>query len=153
MNTLFHVDHCPSKMKYDCEFFLFRQHVDLGLSRFHTFVYSYLPSHFITMTQFQYILVIAFLCLGILNTLFVILGCVYLALMIVSVIVRRSTTLTYIYRDVDECWITSSMKRFKVQMSLNYANIKQNAFSWHVVAGHVSFKIVSVISFCSYHIL
>ncbi len=33
-------------------------------------------------------------------------------------------------------------QRFKLQISLNYANIEQNAFSWCVVDGHVSFKMV-----------
>ncbi len=28
---------------------------------------------------------------------------------------------------------------FKLQISLSYANIEQNAFSWCVVDGHVSF--------------
>ncbi len=35
-------------------------------------------------------------------------------------------------------------KRFKLQISLNYANIEQNAFSGGVVGGHVSFNLVGV---------
>ncbi len=34
--------------------------------------------------------------------------------------------------------------RFIVKISLNYANIEQNAFSCRVVDGHVSFKMVGV---------
>ncbi len=54
--------------------------------------------------------------------------------------------LTYIYLNVDECWLTSSMRqqRFKLQISLHYANIEQNTFSWGVVDGHVSFNLVGV---------
>ncbi len=33
-------------------------------------------------------------------------------------------------------------KRFKLHISLHYANIEQNAFSWLVVDSHVSFKMV-----------
>ncbi len=38
--------------------------------------------------------------------------------------------LNYIYLDVDDCRITSSMpkQRFKLQTSLNYANIEQMHF-------------------------
>ncbi len=54
--------------------------------------------------------------------------------------------ITYIYLDVDECWLTPSMpqQRVKLQISLNYANIEQNVFSWCVVDGHVSFNLVGV---------
>ncbi len=53
---------------------------------------------------------------------------------------------TAIYLDVDECWLTSSMpqQRLKLQLSLHYANIEQNAFSWPVVDGHVNFKMDGV---------
>ncbi len=52
--------------------------------------------------------------------------------------------LTYIYIDVDECWVIYSMSQ--LQMSFKYANIEQNAFSWRVVESHVnvSFKMVGV---------
>ncbi len=38
---------------------------------------------------------------------------------------------TYIYRNVDECWLTSSMpqQRFKLQILLNYAVIPENIIS------------------------
>ncbi len=59
---------------------------------------------------------------------------------------RDLAMLTYIYLDVDESWLTSSVpqKRIKFQISLHYANIEQNAFSWCVVDRHVSFKMVEV---------
>ncbi len=51
---------------------------------------------------------------------------------------------TYKYLDVDECWLKSPMPQqsFKLQMSLNFATIEQNA--WRVINGHVSFKMVGV---------
>ncbi len=38
---------------------------------------------------------------------------------------RHLYMLTYIYLNVEECWLTSSMtwQRFKLQMSLNYGKI------------------------------
>ncbi len=55
---------------------------------------------------------------------------------------RDLAMVTYIYLNVNECWLTSSMpqQRFKLQISLNYAHIEQNAFSRSVVGGNVSFK-------------
>ncbi len=64
--------------------------------------------------------------------------------------------LTYTYLNVDECCLSSSMpeQRFKFQISLNYANIERDAFSWRVVDDHVSFNLVTVyITKCSYHIV
>ncbi len=54
--------------------------------------------------------------------------------------------LTYIYLNVEEYWLPSSMhdQTFKLQMYLNYANIKQNVGSWSVVDGHGSFDVVWV---------
>ncbi len=54
--------------------------------------------------------------------------------------------LNYIYLDVDDCWLTSSMpeQKFKLQNSPNYANIEQNSFSWRFVDGHFSFNLVGV---------
>ncbi len=59
---------------------------------------------------------------------------------------RDLAMLTYIYLNVDECWLASStpQHRLKLQSSLNYANIEQNSFSWPIVNGHVSFKMVGV---------
>ncbi len=39
--------------------------------------------------------------------------------------------LTYIYLNVDDCWLTSSMpqQRFNIQMFLNYAVIPENVIS------------------------
>ncbi len=37
--------------------------------------------------------------------------------------------LTYIYLDVGECSSCMSKQRFKLQISFNYGNIEQNAFS------------------------
>ncbi len=39
--------------------------------------------------------------------------------------------LTYIYFNVDECWLTSSMpqQRFKLQILFNYAVIPENDIS------------------------
>ncbi len=77
-----------------------------------------LPSHYITVTQFQYILLHRDLR-------------------------QTKEGLSYdkvhIYIDVDECWLTSSMPPYLI-----YANIEQNAFSWCVVDGHVSFNLVGV---------
>ncbi len=38
---------------------------------------------------------------------------------------------TYIYLNVDECWLTSSMpqQRFKLQILLDYAVIQENVVS------------------------
>ncbi len=54
--------------------------------------------------------------------------------------------LTYIYLDVHECGFPSSMpqQRFKLQISVHYANIEQNMVSWCVINGHVSLKMVRV---------
>ncbi len=48
---------------------------------------------------------------------------------------RHLYMLTYIYLNVDECWLTSSMhhESFKLQISLNYGSIKQNVVSWSVL--------------------
>ncbi len=90
---------------------------------------AYLPSHYITVTQFQYILIISIarIFAGYLRQ-------------------TKEAMLTYIYLNVDECWLTSSMRqqRFKLQISFHYANIEQNTFSWGVVDGHVSFNLVGV---------
>ncbi len=63
--------------------------------------------------------------------------------------------LTYIFLNVNECWLTSSMPQqmFKLQISLNYVNIKQNVFFWGVADGNVSFNLVGCISLCPYHIV
>ncbi len=44
---------------------------------------------------------------------------------------KELAMLTYIYLNVDEYLLTSSMpqQRFKLQIVLNHANIEQNAFS------------------------
>ncbi len=59
---------------------------------------------------------------------------------------RDLVMVTYIDLNVDECWLISSMpqQRFKLQLSLKYVNIEQNAFSWCLVDDHVRFKIVRV---------
>ncbi len=59
---------------------------------------------------------------------------------------RRFVMLTYIYFDVDECWLTSSVsqEKFKLQFSYNYANINRNAFCWGVNDGHVSINLFRV---------
>ncbi len=59
-------------------------------------------------------------------------------------LMRDLAMLTYIYYDVDECWLTHSVtqQRFKLHISLNYANIEQNAFYWPDIDGHVNFKMV-----------
>ncbi len=44
---------------------------------------------------------------------------------------RDLAMFTYIYLNVDECWLTSSMlqQRFKLQIVLNYAVIPENVVS------------------------
>ncbi len=44
---------------------------------------------------------------------------------------RDLAALTYIYLNVDDCWLTSSMpqQRFKLQILLNYAVILENVIS------------------------
>ncbi len=53
---------------------------------------------------------------------------------------------TYIYLNVDECWLTSSMahQRFKLQIDLKCANIEKIVFSWDFVDGDISFNLVWV---------
>ncbi len=88
----------------------------------------YLLSLHITVTQFQYILII--LLHGDLR--------------------QNKQGLSYVHLHISQCgWVlilTSSMlqQRFKLQISLDYDNIEQNAFSWLVVDGHVSFNLVGV---------
>ncbi len=44
---------------------------------------------------------------------------------------KNLVLLTYIYINVDDCWLTSSMpqQRFKLQILLNYSVIPENVIS------------------------
>ncbi len=54
--------------------------------------------------------------------------------------------LTYIYLNVDECWLASSMPQKPFNFKFLYIMLILNKmrFSWRVVNSHVSFKIVWV---------
>ncbi len=56
---------------------------------------------------------------------------------------RDIAMLTYIYLNVDDCWLTSSMPQqtFKIQIVLNYAVIPENVISERLV---VALKAVEV---------
>ncbi len=78
-------------------------------------VTSYLPSHYITVTQFQYTLIL-FIAQRFASNFKQ--GLIYVIFFFIFFFLAM---LTYIYLDVDD--ISMPQQRLKLQMSLNYANI------------------------------